>query len=63
MYFLGSDGVIKAWNLNTFAHGESVEEVGNQITSMDFNNDGSYFATGGKVRKNLLFSSQGFVYL
>lgn len=44
----GSDGVIKAWNLETYTHTKSTEESGNQITSLDFNNTGVYFATGGK---------------
>lgn len=53
--FLGSDGVIKAWNLETYTHTKSTEESGNQITSLDFNNTGVYFATGGKVRLKQAF--------
>jgi len=49
IYTGGSDGTIKVWNLDTFSHSEkTVEEKNNQITSLDFSNDGSYFATGGK---------------
>lgn len=55
MVFLGSDGTIKVWNLDTFSHSEkTVEEKNNQITSLDFSNDGSYFATGGKVSQTFL---------
>jgi len=49
IYTGGSDGTIKVFNLDTFSHSErTVVEKNNQITSLDFSNDGLYFATGGK---------------
>lgn len=49
LYTGSSDGTVKAWNLDTFSHGENIiEEPGNQITSLDFSSDGFYFATSGK---------------
>lgn len=58
LYTGGSDGLVKAWNLDTFTHGEAIEESGNEITSLDFSYDGSSFATGGKDSCVRLYDSE-----
>ncbi|XP_065653436.1 WD repeat-containing protein tag-125-like [Hydra vulgaris] len=48
VFTAGSDGMIKTWNLDSCTLGNTSEELGNQIMSLDFSNDGAFFATGGK---------------
>lgn len=50
-WYLGADGTMTCWDLESWNVFKTVDEPHNEISTLDFSHDGKIFATAGKVLK------------
>ena len=55
IWYIGSNGTISLWDLDSWSLVKSVDERHNEISALDFSHDGKIFATAGKVYPALVY--------